>query len=357
MTDKQADETSPGSIDRRVDRRRFLQLTAYTGAAFGLGGALAACASSSTPAGSKSGAEPVVGDKKKQVAWAIGLHDLSVIAQMDKEMKNYAGAKGWQMLLDQGTSGNIQAMTASIQSWITQGVPAMCVASDDPSAMEPLQKQALAKGLIWTVYGTQDMPNNPHAFIGFPSSEAGAKGADAVVKYISSSDPNAKCLILSQVTNPGSKAREDLPKQAIQTKTKATIIAEQDGSDQVKGLQATQAALRAHPDLSVVVARTDAGALGAAQAFKRAGVHPEKVFILTYDGSLQSLVELRDEGYIKVIVALDLKLLADTVVQTNIDLALSGPPAKKIEKIVPSDVVDKNSPKLAQLIDFYKAAG
>lgn len=302
------------------------------------------------------GDTPKMGNGKKQIAWAIGLHDLSVIAQMDQEMKKYASERGWEMLLDQGTAGNVQAMTSSIQSWITQGVPAMTVTSDDPSAMAPLQKQALEKGLIWNVYGTQDMPRNPDAFVGFPSTEGGKKGADVVTKYINEKDPNAKVLILTQVTNPGGKPREELPKQAIQSQTKATVVAEQDGSDQVKGLQATQTALRANPDLSVVVARTDAGALGAAQAFKQAGISADKVYILTYDGSLQSLEELKDEGYIKTIIALDLKLLADTVAQTNIDLALCGAPAQHVDKIVPTDVVDKNSPKLQQLIDFYKSA-
>lgn len=334
-----------------VRHRPFLRL-----AAMALTAALLLACGSSGSTGS-SGAVPKMGNHKKQIAWAIGLHDLSVIAQMDKEMTKYAAARGWEMLLDQGTAGNIQAMSASIQSWITQGVPAMCVTSDDPSAMAPLQQQALNKGLIWTVYGTQDMAQNQNAFIGFPATEAGKKGADVAVKHINDKDPNAKVLILTQVTNPGSKPREELPKQAIQSQTKATIVAEQDGSDQVKGLQATQTALQAHPDITVVVSRTDAGALGAAKAFKQAGIPPDKVFILTYDGSLQSLQELKDEGYIKVVIALDLKLLADTVVQTNIDLALSGKPAHKLDKIVPTDIVDKNSPKLNQLIDFYKSAG
>lgn len=298
---------------------------------------------------------PKMGNGKKQLAWAIGLHDLSVIQDIDKLMTDRAKSRGWEMFFDQGTAGNIQPMIASVQSWITQGVPAMCVTSDDPSAMAPLQKQALEKGLIWTVYGTQDMPTNPHAFIGFPATEAGAKGADETVKYINESNPNAEVLLLTQVTNPGGKPREELPRAAIESRTKATIVGYQDGGDQLKGLQATQTALTAHPNLSVVVSRTDAGALGAAQAFKQAGIPPEKVFILTYDGSLESLKELKDENYIKVIIALDLEKLANAVVDTTIDLALSGPPAQHIDAIVATDIVDRNSPKLDQLIAFYEA--
>jgi ribose transport system substrate-binding protein len=299
-------------------------------------------------------AAPTIGNGKKQLAWAIGLHDLQVIQDIDHLMEDRARSYGWEMLFDQGTAGNIGPMVASIQSWITQGVPAINVTSDDPSAVAPLQQQALDKGLIWTVYGTQDMPSNPHAFIGFPASEAGAKGAQEVVKYIKEKSPNAEVLILTQVTNPGGKPREDLPQAAIEAETDATIVGYQDGGDQLLGLKATQTALTAHPNMRVVVSRTDAGALGAAQAFKNAGIPPEEVYILTYDGSLESLVEMRDEGYIKTIIALDLEKLANAVVDTTIALALTGPPAQKIENIVATDVVTRDSPKLQELIDFYE---
>jgi ABC-type sugar transport system substrate-binding protein len=300
-------------------------------------------------------ASPTIGNGKKQMAWAIGLHDLQVIQDIDHLMTARANSYGWEMLFDQGTAGNIGPMVASIQSWITQGVPAINVTSDDPSAVAPLQQQALDKGLIWTVYGTQDMPTNPHAFIGFPATEAGAKGAEDVVKYINTNAPNAEVLILTQVTNPGGKPREDLPAAAIEAETQATIVGNQDGGDQLLGLKATQTALTAHPNMRVVVSRTDAGALGAAQAFKNAGIPADEVYILTYDGSLESLVEMRDEGYIKTIIALDLEKLANAVVDTTIGLALSGPPAQEIQNIVATDVVTRDSPKLQELIDFYES--
>ena len=142
-------------------------------------------------------------------------------------------------------------------------------------------------------------------------------------------------------------------RKTIEKQTKATVVAVQEGNNRAEALQVTQATLAAHPDLRVVVATNDDAALGAAQAFKAKGIDPKDVFIVGFDGLKEALQQIKQGGYIKADAALNLKRLADKVVDANIKLAKLGPQKKPILALQPPVLIEHGSPQLNELLRFY----
>jgi ABC-type sugar transport system substrate-binding protein len=296
---------------------------------------------------------PTIGNGKKQFAWAIGLNELPIINSIQDEMKRYAAEKGWEVLFDPGTNANIQPMVQAVQAWITAGVPSIGITPFEKTAFQPLQQQAADKGLAMQIYA--HTPLEPYnAWIAFPPSESGQQVADATVKWINANNPTAKVLISNAPKMPDSAPRWELPEKAIKEQTKATIVGMLEADDQVEGLQICEATLKAHPDLRVFVGENDDAALGCAQAFKNAGISPDETFLIGNDGSEEALKAIAAGGHMKASAALNLKHLADVVVQTGIDLACGGNLTSPGPKIIePSVIVTKDSPELQELLDFY----
>jgi ribose transport system substrate-binding protein len=296
-------------------------------------------------------ADAVVGNGKRQFAWASGLNENTIITGMQREIKDYASKLGWEVLLDRGTNSDIQPMVSSVQTWITAGVPAITVIPFQASAFEPLANQAIDKGLVWISYGQTMTPAD--AQIAFPPCDAAQLVAQATVDWINANAPNAEVLITSSPKIPEVACKWEGAQAAIESQTQATVVGVQEGTNQVQGLQVTQATLQAHPNLRVVVATNDDAAVGASQAFKAAGINPDEVFIIGYDGLKEALEQIRDGGYIKADAALNLKRLADKVAATNIYLAQTGRPPQEIEVVEPPTLVQQGSPEIDEILSFY----
>jgi ABC-type sugar transport system substrate-binding protein len=84
----------------------------------------------------------------------------------------------------------------------------------------------------------------------------------------------------------------------------------------------TQTALRAHPNINVVLAWNDGGALGAAQAFKQRGKDPKNIYVASNEASQQGLQAVKDGNpFIKTLNVLSIKALGLAVADVPIDLA------------------------------------
>lgn len=298
--------------------------------------------------------DPVVGNGKKQWAWAIGLNELPIIIQMKKEMESYSASKGWEVLFDSGTAGSIEPMITAVQAWITAGVPSITVAPFEPSAFEPLAEQAVEDGLIWISYAIP--MDTRHAQVSFPPCDAAVMVADAAIAWINENDPMAEVFITSNQANPAVSCKWEDVQARIEAETDATVVAIQEGNNTVQALEATQAVLRANPDLSVVIGTNDDAAVGASQAFKAAGKDPAKTFIAGFDGSQEALEEIRDGGHIKASAALNLRRLARKVADANMKLATTGQPSGPPEDVLePPVLVMQGSPEIDEILAFYDA--
>lgn len=334
----------------KAQSRNLLALTSI-GVVF----VLAACsspasdeASSSAAASAPAESTAPEGATTTVVGFSHPASQVPLVVAIQDQVKLIGGSSGFDVLTDNAQL-KLDSQLNSVQSWITQKVGAINVLPLDPNAFAPLQKEAQANGTCWTTYAVP-MPD-ADGLVALDPAQSGQLTADAAVAWITENNPEAEVLLLTNSADRNFAARTDLPKEAIESKTKATIVAEQDAVDQATGLTVTEAALKAHPNIRVVVAFNDDGGLGAAKAFANAGISQQDVFIIGQDGSKEGLEALKTpDSYYKASVAIPLAQLA-TAVTDVMKNCLDGKDPLTIP--IGSELVTASDPAVVE--EFLKA--
>jgi ribose transport system substrate-binding protein len=303
-------------VARELSRRGFLHAGAMGAVALGAGGLLSACGSDSkagtaTTAGGGA-AEPVT------FGFSAPYGEVPVVVIVKDKIKGFAQDEGWDVLLDDTQAGNLQHQLSTIDTWITQRVTAMNIALVEPSAYETAARRAEEAGIIWTTYAAKTRGGAGGVL--FSPDLSGEVAGRAAVEWINANDPEAEVLVLEFPAGGDQRLRTDVPQRMIKEQTRAKIVAAQPAIDQAKGLQVTEDVLQAHPNVTVVIAHNDDGALGAADAFRKSGKQSvDRVWIVGQDGSQDALAALkRGNGYFKATAALDIaKVCQETVLVTK----------------------------------------
>jgi ribose transport system substrate-binding protein len=115
----------------------------------------------------------------------------------------------------------------------------------------------------------------------------------------------------------------------------AKIVAQQSAATPEEGLKAMETILQANPNVKVVAAINDAGALGALEAFKAAGKTDENIFIGGLDATAEAVSKINEKGFYRATVDIDpngtgalavqqiFKLLNNESVEKSIDVPMN----------------------------------
>jgi ribose transport system substrate-binding protein len=145
----------------------------------------------------------------------------------------------------------------------------------------------------------------------------------------------------------------------IEEQTDATIVATQEANEPAAGLQKTETVLQGHPNITVVVGTNDDAALGAAEAFRKAGSKkPSEVFIIGEDGSEEGLKDLLNpQSFFRATAALDLTKLAQESVNVAARALEKGwkPGDKQEYAEIPQTLIENGDTKLIK--QFLAAYG
>jgi ABC-type sugar transport system substrate-binding protein len=221
------------------------------------------------------------------------------------------------------------------------------------TALENLRKSAQAKGIKWLTYANK----NPAAdgSVGFDSKVSGELAAKDALAWVAKNYPGSGIkTITAEVTTlktlSGFAGRYEEPK-ALFAAAGLNIVSYQDCGAQDCGLQVTQTALRANPNLRVVLGANDDAGLGALKAFKNAGIAPEKVYISGQDGTFEGLKAVRDGGMYRASVAIPIDKLAESIVNNALS-AVQG--TGHGNDITPTVIATHNDlPELDKLISEF----
>jgi ABC-type sugar transport system substrate-binding protein len=288
----------------------------------------------------------------KTIGFSYLYSEVPAAAPLKAFAKERGSQLGYQVLTDNIREGKIEEQIASIESFITQGVDALVVHVTDPSSYSGILKRAEEAEIPLFAYATA-LPGSDGAIL-FPlEKEAEQLSADAADWVNQNLGGEGQILVLSFEGDPVDAKGSKTLGTGIAAKTNATVVAEQESIEQASGLRVTEDALQAHPDLNIVMAVNEGGALGAVQAFQRAGKDPAKCYIGCTEGGEQAAQALLNgDKYIKAINPLSIKELGYGVVELPVKYFKT---AKKQNLIANSPVIHAGeTAKLKAILKEYE---
>jgi len=164
---------------------------------------------------------------------------------------------------DAGASSQVQY----INTLITQHQNAIVIAANDPNAVVPYLKKALAQGIKVVTFDSDTAPEGRQIFINQANSEAIGRGqVQLLSKLIGGSGEFAILSATPNATNQNTwiKYMQEELKKPEYAKIKLVKIAYGDDDDQ-KSFTETQGLLQAYPNLKGIVAPTTVGISAAAR--------------------------------------------------------------------------------------------
>lgn len=188
----------------------------------------------------------------------------------------------------------------------------------EPTALQPLQRQAQAQGIKWLTYlGKMD---GSDGFVGFDHAQSGQIVAQAAVDWVKANDVrDAKALVTTLTPLPSLSPRWTEVTR-IFAENGIDVVAEQDAADQTNGLRVAETVLQQYPDLDIIIGMADDAAVGALHAIRLAGADASKMFVGGQDGSLEGLSAVNDGGAYRASAAILINELGANIV----DLALNA---------------------------------
>src|SRR4051812_45652509 len=180
---------------------------------------------------------------------------------------------------------DVSGQVSLLQNFITQQVDGLVYAATDAKVLSDVTKQAMQKKIpvVNIDSGTDPQPKDVPLFATDNVASA-EKVPDLMAKAIGSKGGEIAFIPFQRGTSTNEQRAQGF-KQGLKKQPELKLVAEQSSqSDYDKALQVTEDILTAHPNLRGIFAANEPGALGAAEAVRRAG-KSGKVVIVGWDAS------------------------------------------------------------------------
>jgi ribose transport system substrate-binding protein len=279
--------------------RRARWLPAFLAALFLLAVVAVGCGSSDeTDTSGDTSAATTEGSGSEPASFTAGwmlqsLEDEFFVDQQREMEEIFPELGGEVVFLDSKYDPTRQLQLA--QNWLNTGqVDAIAGSVVDINAFQPVLDQAAKEEVAVVLLGFEpEKLQVGQSVITQDFKKWGVLGGEAMGKCINERyDGKAEVALLTGPNLPGPviKDREIGLKEGLEkTAPEAEIVAEAPGeNNRLKGLQAMQTVLQAHPDVKGVMSIADEGQLGAMQAFKTAGEDPSELCIIGMDNGTEA---------------------------------------------------------------------
>jgi rhamnose transport system substrate-binding protein len=233
-----------------------------------VGGALAACGSTSTKKSGQSGSPTATSVKQGLKVYFIPKdtqNPYEVLA--DKGGQKALSELGGSVTVSSGTQDTAAAQIPSIQAAIQANADAIVIAANDPSALCPTLNQAAKKGIAIVAFDSDiSCGSTPsHLFINQADTKTiGTSEVDLLAKQIDSKGEIAILSAAASATNQNAwiKYMKDQLKQYPNMKLVSTVYG---NDDPATSLTVLQGLLSAYPNLRGIISPTTVGISTAAQ--------------------------------------------------------------------------------------------
>ncbi|MEO8411234.1 MAG: sugar ABC transporter substrate-binding protein, partial [Propionivibrio sp.] len=177
------------------------------------------------------------------------------------------------------------SQVGAIENFIAQKMDAIIITPIDPNAISHMAKKAQEAG-IKVINGNQEF--KPHdAFIGLVEYDYGLAGGKIAGQWIKDKlGGKAEVAVLGFPEIEALIDRAQGLKDGItKMNPEAKIVAEQSAATPENGMKGAETMLQAHPNIKVIVAINDSGALGAMEAVKAMGKDSKDFCIVGLDAT------------------------------------------------------------------------
>ena len=257
---------------------------------------MALIAGCSMDGGGKSGKSAETGGRGTEKKLKIGVSVLDLanpyFVQIVNGIKAGAEGKNIEIIVDDPKS-DVSKQVTGIENFISAKVDGIIVAALDPKAIDPIVKKARDKGIKVIAQATN--LENADVNVAVQEYTMGNEIGQAAGKWIAEKlGGEAEVAVLNypripQIINREKGIKEGIAKHAPNAKVVATASA----ATPEEGMKAMETILQAHPNVKVVAAINDSGALGAFQAMKAAGKTGEDIFVGGIDATPEALDNIK----------------------------------------------------------------
>ncbi len=273
----------------------------------------AGCAPKASSAASTETAAPAA-EKKIKAAYVVMDLANPFFVQVADGFKEQGEKLGMEVTV---VDGKMDAMTqvSAIENFIAQKVDVIACSPVDSKAIEPLVKKAHDAGIKF-VCAAQDVAGYD-AFISIPELEYGLAGGRMAGEWMKAhyqGPVEVAILDLPELKQIIDRAK-GLEQGILEKYPEAKVVAYQSASTPETGMKAAETILQAHPNVKVISAINDAGALGAAEVVKSMG-KAEGFSVFGLDATPEALAKIKEGGVYKGTVDINPKGIGGMVADT-----------------------------------------
>ncbi|MDR1797919.1 MAG: sugar ABC transporter substrate-binding protein [Clostridiales Family XIII bacterium] len=273
---------------------------------------LVACSSGgSSSATSAGGSAEAVAEEETgatDTAYKIGVafYDLNnpTWAEMGEHLVQYAKDEYGAEATLVGADSNAAKQVTQLENFVESGVDAIILGAVEVNSVEEITKKAMEQGIVVFAYGFHI--TNYDAELMVQNYDTGYECGKQAAEWIQANyDGVCEVGLINLPDSQDLIERENGIKDAMEELAPdSPIVATGKADTTAKGLAAVETMLQAHPDMKVVVAVGDGGAVGASTAFKAAGADPTKVATFGVDATQEALQGIKDGDPIKMSISL-----------------------------------------------------
>ncbi|XID93008.1 sugar ABC transporter substrate-binding protein [Paenibacillaceae bacterium WGS1546] len=212
--------------------------------------------------------------------------------QIVNGVKAGAEGKNIEIIVDDPKS-DVSRQVTGIENFISAKVDGIIVAALDPKAIDPIVKKAREAGI--KVIAQATTLENADMNVAVQEYTMGNEIGKAAGQWIADKlDGEAEVAVLNYPRIPQIIDRErGITEGIAEHAPNAKVVATASAATPEEGMKAMESILQAHPNVKVVAAINDSGALGAYQAMRAAGKDGDDVFIGGIDATPEALDNIK----------------------------------------------------------------
>lgn len=218
----------------------------------------------------------------------------------------------------------------AIETFMASKMDIIVCSPVDPKAIEPLVKKAHDAGIKF-LSEAQMVPGSD-GFITLEEHAYGLVGGKMAGEWLkkNAKGPVEVAILDLPELKPIIDRANGLADGIKEIYPEAKVVANQSASSPETGMKAAETILQAHPNVKVILAINDAGALGAYEVVKSQGKNKEDFYVGGLDATAEALAKMKEGGAYRGTVDIDPKGTGSLCVDTAMKIIKDGPIKDKI---------------------------